>query len=147
MKKIGHRIITALLFSMATIGSSASFANEDAIEYRQDVFASSEHHIKAAFAIFLGKVPYSEHLVSHANALNDFGQMIPVLFPSNSAGGDALPSVWAEPDLFGTKAAEFQKAALAFKAAATKNDPAAIQKSLPALGQACKSCHDKFRKE
>ena len=31
--------------------------------------------------------------------------------------------------------------------AATENDPAAIQKSLPALGQACKSCHDKFRKE
>tara|TARA_B100000029_G_C17530052_1_gene942964 strand:- start:931 stop:1374 length:444 start_codon:yes stop_codon:yes gene_type:complete len=147
MKRSTNNLTAAFIFIVASVGWHPSFANEDALEYRHDVFESSEYHIKAAFAIFLGKVPHSEHLVLHANALADFGNMISALFPEGSEGGEALPAVWEEPELFASRLEEYRQAAAAFKLAASEDNKASIQTALPALGQACKNCHDKFREE
>jgi cytochrome c556 len=59
----------------------------------------------------------------------------------------AKPEIWQNPQDFAAKLAAFQKAALAFNAAAKGNDTAAIKARFGELGQTCKACHDKYRAE
>lgn len=59
----------------------------------------------------------------------------------------AKPEIWRSPRDFGVKLSAFQKAALAFNAAARGNDVGAIKLRFAELGQTCKACHDRYRKE
>lgn len=59
----------------------------------------------------------------------------------------AKPEIWQNQQDFAAKLSAFQKAALVFDAAAKGNDVGAIKLRYSELGQTCKACHDKYRKE
>jgi cytochrome c556 len=59
----------------------------------------------------------------------------------------AKPEIWQNPQDFGGKLADFQKAAQAFNTAAAGTDVNATKAAFGNLGKACKACHDKYRKE
>jgi cytochrome c556 len=59
----------------------------------------------------------------------------------------AKPEIWQNSQDFTAKAADFQKAAQAFGAAAQGTDLAAIKSTWAELGNTCKACHDKYRAE
>ena len=59
----------------------------------------------------------------------------------------AKPAIWQDPKDFAAKLATFQRASVAFNAAAVKGDLSAINARYSDLGGSCKACHDKYRSE
>ena len=122
---------------------------EDIIKYRQNSMKASGAHMAAAGAIIKGKVPFNSQLIVHALALEQLNHDTASLFPKGSDFGKtkALDAVWE-------KRADFEKAAhavsikaKAFTRAAASRDPKTAEPAFKALGDACSSCHKKFRKK
>jgi cytochrome c556 len=59
----------------------------------------------------------------------------------------ARPEIWQTPQDFAAKLGTFQRAALAFNAAAASGDMNAAKARYADLGGTCKACHDKYRTE
>ena len=59
----------------------------------------------------------------------------------------AKPEIWQNRQDFAAKLHNFQDAAKAFNVAAMSGDVDSIKTKFGELGQACKACHDKYRKE
>lgn len=57
----------------------------------------------------------------------------------------AKPEIWQNTKDVASKLGAFQTAARELKAAADGNDVTAVKAKLGPLGDACKSCHDKYR--
>jgi cytochrome c556 len=57
----------------------------------------------------------------------------------------ALPLIWTQPDAFAAADRRLADQAAKLDAAADAGDLAAVGAQAPALGAACKGCHDKFR--
>ena len=75
----------------------------------------------------------------------ELAQIVPSLFAEGSEGGDTLPAVWEQPEDFQAKLGAFKDATASLKAAAEAEE--GVGQALRAVGQACKSCHDKYRAE
>lgn len=132
------------LLAATTLTVSAS---EGAIDYRQHAMSAVGGHMQAVADIVRQKVPHTSHLQMHANALADLAAITPTLFPEGSVGGDSLPAIWEDAEDFETRLTAFKKAANDLKAVASGSDRDAIGRALRNLGQACKGCHDSYRKE
>ena len=142
----GFAWVSATLL-MLGLSQMPAAADEGAVDYRQHTLQATGGHMQAAVDILRQKVPHSEHMAIHANAIADMAEIIPTLFPEGSQGGDALPAIWEEPDDFAQRLTDLQSAAAAFKAAASSGDSGAIGEAFQGLGQACKNCHDNYRAE
>jgi cytochrome c556 len=59
----------------------------------------------------------------------------------------AKPEIWQNQQDFAAKLHHFQDAAKAFNVAAMSGEVGAIKAKFGELGQSCKACHDKYRKE
>lgn len=140
-KWLGSIVATAVL---AAVGTAAS---EGQVEYRQHTMAAIGGHMQAIVDIIRGKVPLTEHLAIHADAMADLAEIAPTLFPEGSQGGDALAAIWQNGEDFQAKLAAFKEAASEFKAAAATGDMATAGAGFRAVGQACKGCHDDYRAE
>jgi cytochrome c556 len=86
-----------------------------------------------------------------AKTIGDLAPHVTSWFPPGT-GPDvgktgAKPEIWQNNQDFTGKAGDFQKAAQAFSAAAGGSDINAIKESFATLGNSCKACHDKYRKE
>jgi len=144
-----RRIIigSAALFLAASLASAATPG--DAIKYRQAIMNTLSGHVAAISLITSGKVEHQEYLLSHAEALAAGGDQIGKIFPAGSGNGktEALPLIWQEPEKF-QKAADTAKAATAGLLDAIKGgDKEAIGKAMKPVFDACKGCHDRYRKE
>ena len=73
----------------------------------------------------------------------------PDLFGADTKDGDtdALPKIWEDPAAFKERLTAFQTAADDLDAVVKSGDMTKFGASLGALGKACKSCHDTFKKE
>ncbi len=60
---------------------------------------------------------------------------------------DARAEIWQKPEDFAAKADSFNKAGMAFQAAARGTDVAAMKAAHGDLGKSCKACHDLYREE
>jgi len=129
----------------AGLMAAASYADEGAVDYREHTMEAVGGHMQAAVDIIRGKVSHASHLPIHAGALAELSEIVPSLFPEGSEGGDALPEIWSNPDDFAERLTTFQEAAVGFDAAVATGED--IGPALQALGQACKGCHDNYRKE
>jgi len=136
------------LFTLGLFHLGTAAADEGAVDYRQHTLQAMGGHLQAAVDILRQKVPHSEHMVTHAQAMADLAEeIVPTLFPEGSQGGDALPAIWEEPDDFAERVSALREAAAAFNAAAASGDSGAIGEAFQGLGQACKNCHDNYRAE
>lgn len=140
MGKWAKRAATAMVVTAVTAAAS-----EGAIDYRQHTMAAVGGHMQALVDIVQQKVPHSDHLQTHANALADLAAIAPTLFPEGSAGGDALPAIWENADDFQAKLADFKEAADGMKTAAATGEQGTIGMALRSLGQSCKGCHDSYQ--
>ncbi len=59
----------------------------------------------------------------------------------------AKPEIWSEADKFRAAQTKMQDEMVKLNAAAKTGDLAQIKAAFGPVGQACKSCHDNFRKE
>jgi cytochrome c556 len=129
----------------AGLMAAASYADEGAVDYREHTMEAVGGHMQAAVDIIRGKVSHASQLPIHAGALAELAEIAPSLFPEGSEGGDALPEIWSNPDDFAERLTAFQEAAADFDAAVATGED--IGPAVQALGQACKGCHDNYRKE
>jgi cytochrome c556 len=85
-----------------------------------------------------------------AKTVRGYAQQLEGWFPAGS--GPALgvetqsrPEIWTSPDDFRAATRDFDARAQALLEAAAQPDRAALEARFRAAGEACKSCHDRFR--
>lgn len=147
-----RRNLTALL-TLATLAfASSSFsatAPADAIKYRKATMSAMAAHTSAFSLINFGRVEHQDHLLSHVEALAALGSQVKVLFPAGTGTGDtdALPLIWQEQQKFELLVAATGKSTAELRDAVAAGDKAATMKAFKAVGESCKGCHDRYRKE
>ncbi len=140
-------IVVAIVLFAASIAAAAT--PEDAVKYRRAVMDTMAGHFTALSLIFNGKVEHKDYLLKHAEALADSAEQVGKIFPAGSGIGksEALPLVWQEPEQFAKKADAVKVATAELRDAVKGGDQAAIGKAIKTAGDACKACHDRYRKE
>ncbi len=83
-----------------------------------------------------------ESLAVFSNAANKLGGLV----PEGSAGGEASPAIWDDPDGFAAAIKKWQDAIAAAIAAAPQSLDAAAPVMKQVMGN-CKGCHDDYRIE
>jgi cytochrome c556 len=140
-----RRVLLAVALCAAPLITTAN----DAVEYRQNVLKAVGGHMTASAAIVRGQVPHRDQLIRHARSINEMAQIAPTLFPAGSDSGqtDALPAIWQQPERFQERLQAFQEAAARYHdVVANGEDQAAVGRAFVALGQACRNCHDNYRR-
>jgi cytochrome c556 len=85
-----------------------------------------------------------------ARQISNAAAQMPGWFPRGSGSEAGVktavrPEIWSEPAKFNAAQSAFIAQAAKLRAAAEKNDLAALRGETRALGATCKSCHDSFR--
>lgn len=122
-----------------------AIASEDDIEYRIEVMTAIGAHATSLRSILREKVPHTEHIGIHVNALADLASVTGTLFPKGSEGGESLPLIWEEPEEFRKAVALFETASSELRDTINAGDAAAISGKVRGLFLACRGCHDKYR--
>ena len=97
-----------------------------------------------------GDSPSVPTIQRHAAEIAQFAPQVPSLFPPGTGPETgrrtrAKAEIWSDGQTFRQRADQFAAAATRFNQAAQTGDIAAIRAALPALGDSCKNCHDRFR--
>ncbi len=148
-----RKIMSVVLATVLTAGLSASIASEpgaeDAYKYRESIMTSLKGHAGAISMQTRGLAGDPRHLSSHAQAIANLGAELHSIFPegSNVEDSEALPIIWEEPEKFAEAVARAEKAMAAMGAAVSDSDVEAVGRAFRNLGEACKGCHDRYRKE
>ena len=151
MRRLVRTVIIATLVTSFSAGTWAATTPTDAIKYRKAVMDGLSAHVSAFVLINFGKVEHQEHLKAHANALADLGAQAKVLFPAGSDTGEteALPLIWAaqEQEQFRKLVSALEVSSAKLKDAVAASDKPAAMAAFKALGESCKGCHDRYRKQ
>ena len=141
-------LIACLLASLST-PTLAATAPADAIKYRKAVMEAMAAHVSAYLLINMGKVEHQDHLKAHVDALAGMGSEVKVLFPAGTDVGktDALPLIWKESERFGELASRLEKSSAELRDAVAANDKPGAMTAFKAIGESCKGCHDRYRKQ
>jgi cytochrome c556 len=129
---------------LAALGAGA---DENGAKYREHTMEAVGGHMQAAVAIVKGEVDHKADLAVHASSLAALSGIAPGLFGADTKGGNALPAIWDDPAAFQQRLDAFRTAAVDFDAVVSSNATDKLGAALGALGKACKSCHDDFKKE
>ena len=131
--------------------AAAQFKNADAaIEYRQGALAVMDNHFDRLGAMVKGKVPFDAAAAqANADLVATLAKLPWSAFIEGSDKGDtnARPEIWSQPDKFKAAAQRLQDETVKLAAAAKSGSPDALKVAFGATAQACKSCHDDFRKK
>jgi cytochrome c556 len=135
--------IAALL---SALGAASAFAGP--IEERQALMKEDGKAGGELFRMFKGEAAYDATTVKKdADLIVKNLEKMAALFPPGSDKGP--PETWAKAEIW-TDAEGFKAAGdaayNAAKALAASTDEASFKAAVPALGQACGGCHEKFRK-
>jgi cytochrome c556 len=136
---------------LACGAAAAQFkSTDDAIEYRQGALAVMGHHFGQLGAMANGKIPY-DAAAAQANAelVATLARLPWGAFVEGSDKGEtsAKPEIWSQRDKFNADAQKLQDAVAKLLEAARTGKPEALKTAFGPTGQACKSCHDDFRKK
>jgi cytochrome c556 len=147
-----------LFLAMAAVASlgtalpaAAQFAKpEDAVKYRKAAFTVMAAHFGRVAAMANGRIPFDAKAAADNAEIATMVSKLPYAgFVEGSDKGDtkAKAEIWSERDKFNAAATKMQDEMLKLNAAAKTGDQAAIKTAVGGVGQACKGCHDTYRKE
>ena len=139
----------ALLLSAAGYGITQAQDKDAAfIGYRQHLMQSQGFHIGSIVGILKGEWPYKEDGPVHAKALAADALLIPDAFKTQTADvkTDAKPDIWKDWSKFEGKAKDLQRETAKLSDIANSSDMSGVPAQVKKVGEACKSCHDDFRK-
>jgi cytochrome c556 len=137
----------------ATANASNSAAPVDpkaAYDVRHEGFEDIGDQFKAINRQLKGGSPDVAAVQRAAAAIADKAKQVPGWFPAGT-GPDtgtktrAKAEIWANNQDFQQRTQTFIQAADGFNRAAQGGDVAAMQAAVPALGDSCKQCHDRYR--
>ncbi len=131
--------------------AAAQFAKpEDAIKYRKAAFTVMAAHFGRVAAMANGRIPFdAKAAASNAEIATMMSPLPYAGFVDGSDKGDtkAKPEIWSERAKFDAAATKMQDEMVKLNAAAKTGDIATIKAAVGGVGQACKGCHDTYRKE
>jgi cytochrome c556 len=142
----------AVVLGLATaLPAAAQFAKpEDAVKYRKAAFTVMAAHFGRVAAMANGRIPFD----AKAAATNaEIATMVATLpfagFGDGTDKGDtrAKSEIWSERDKFNAAATKMQEEMAKLNTAAKSGDQAAMRTAAGAVGQACKACHDTYRRD
>lgn len=121
-----------------------------AYEARHEGFEDIGDHFKAINRELKGGSPSIERVQREAAALAEKAKQVPGWFPAGTGPESgtrtrAKAEIWANNQDFQQRAQTLGQASSAFAQAAQSGDLAAIRAAMPALGDSCKQCHDRYR--
>ena len=136
--------LMAMVLAVYATGASA-----DEIAQRKAAMDDINDAAKVLFAMVKNERPFDgkDAARSGYTVLNNLTAAA-MLFPEGSVGENsrARPEIWQEMEHF---AEDFEKAKMAAQEIADSggaNDEGAFRKNVIQLGEACKACHEHFRK-
>ncbi|HJV60143.1 MAG TPA: cytochrome c [Albitalea sp.] len=136
---------------MTSLPAAAQFAKpEDAIKYRKAAMTLMASHFGRVGAMANGKAPFDPKSAADNAELAAMLSRLPFAgFVEGTDKGEtkAKPEVWSESDKFRGAATKMQDEMVKLNAAAKTGDLAQIKAAFGPVGQACKGCHDHFKKE
>lgn len=146
-----------LLAALAVAGlatalpAAAQFAKpEDAVKYRKAAMTLMAAHFGRVGAMVQGRVPF-DAAAAQANA-EIATTMSKLPFAAFGPGTDvgetrAKPNIWTDNAKFVAAATKMQDEMAKLNAAAKSGNLDQIKAAFGPVGNACKACHDDFRKE
>lgn len=143
--------LAAVFGAITSIPAAAQFAKpEDAIKYRKAAFNVMATHFSRVGAMANGRIPFDAKAAAENAEIATVMSKLPyTAFGEGTDKGDtkAKPEVWAEADKFRAAAAKMQEEMAKLNAAAKSGNQDTIKAAFGPVGQACKGCHDHFRKD
>ncbi|MBL0729387.1 cytochrome c [Piscinibacter sp. HJYY11] len=146
-------LAVAALAGLATaLPAAAQFAKpEDAIKYRKAAFTVMAAHFGRVAAMANGRIPFDAKVAATNAEIATMVAGLPFagFGDGTDKGGDtrAKAEIWSERDKFNAGATKMQEEMAKLNAAAKSGDQAAMRTAAGAVGQACKSCHDTYRRD
>jgi cytochrome c556 len=139
--------VSIALFAVALVGAATPAS---VITARQDNYKQIGKANKAINDELRKPAPSIPVIQANAAVLATLAPRIPSWFPRGTgpeAGVKtaALPAIWQRIPEFQTDARNFAVAANNFRAAAASGDVNRVRAAFPAVGAACRSCHETFR--
>ncbi len=135
----------------AALPAAAQFAKpEDAIKYRQSAFTVMGNHFGRIGAMVNNRVPFDANAVTvNAEIVQMMSKLPYAGFIEGTDKGNtkAKPEIWTEMDKFKAAATKMQDEVVKLNAVAKSGNQEQIKTQFGAAGQACKACHDDYRKE
>ena len=135
----------------SALPATAQFAKpEDAIKYRKSAMFVMASHFGRVGAMANGKIPFDAKVAAdNADIALAMSKLPYVAFIEGTDKGDtkAKPEIWTENDKFKAAAAKLQDEMVKLNAAAKTGNLDTIKAAFGPTGQACKACHDQYRKE
>ncbi|MDR3511912.1 MAG: cytochrome c [Caulobacteraceae bacterium] len=151
MKRISLWISAGLIIA-ATAGAVAAADMASVIHARQAHYKEIGKATKGLSEALNSPSPQLPAIQAYARQIDQLAPQIPSWFPAGS-GPEAGVKTGAKPDIW-AKSAEFKAAAAAFTTEAHRLDQVAaagdlnaVRAEFPALGKACKTCHESFRQK
>ncbi len=121
------------------------YASEEIADYRHESMEAIGVHWDTIRKIARGELPFEEHLPKHVDALADLAEMMADLFPEGSEGGEALDSIWEEPEEFKKAVEAFNTAAKELQRVISEGETDSVSDAIRNVGRSCKGCHDSYR--
>ncbi len=118
------------------------------IKYRQNVMKAAAGHMGAIVSILKNNLPIRDHILEHANSLNQISKMTISIFPKGTGLGrtKAKNSIWKNWSKFEKISQDFVDESTKLMELAKNGDIQAIAKQIRKTGKTCGSCHRNFRK-
>ncbi|CAG1019414.1 Cytochrome c' [Burkholderiaceae bacterium] len=136
---------------MMALPAAAQFAKpEDAIKYRKGAFNVMAAHFGRVGAMANGKVPFDAKAAAENAEIATLMSKLPyTAFGEGTDKGEtrAKPEIWKESDKFRAAATKMQEEMAKLNAAAKTGNLDQIKAAFGPVGQACKACHDEYRKD
>jgi cytochrome c556 len=150
MKRLSLAALAVAAIATA-LPAAAQFAKpEDAIKYRKAAMTIMGAHVGRVGAMASGRAPF-DAAAAQSNA--DIATMMSKLpFAAFGPGTDigdtrAKPNVWSDNAKFTAAATKMQEEMAKLNVAAKSGNLDTMKAAFGPVGQACKACHDDFRKE
>ena len=147
----GLMVAAGLAGLLASTPAAAQFAKpEDAIKYRKAAFTVMATHFGRVAAMANGRVPFDAKAAADNAEIATIMSKLPYAgFVEGTDKGEtrAEPKIWAEMDKFRAAASKMQDEMAKLNVAAKSGNIDTIKAAVGATGQACKACHDTYRKE
>jgi cytochrome c556 len=147
--KLSNTILSAAVFLTISGSAFAQFQNaEKAVDYRESVFTVMGTHFGRIGTVVKGEAPYNKDDVAKNAAIVAMMSTLPwQAFGPGTEGGKAKPDVWSDNAKFKSASEKMQLAVVDLNKAAQSGDLDNIKKTFGVAGQACKACHDDFKKK
>ena len=142
-------ILTAALLAGLSASALAADKPEDLLKGREGLFQALKWQVGPLMGFAKGDAPLPADAADRAANIVALSKILPQAFrpgTENLPGSHAKAEAFSKPE-FVRGFTVLGDAGMKLQTALASGDEAAIKAAIPAVGKACKACHDDFRSE